>query len=61
MISHIIWAVGGLGLPRFIAALLALFGTERFSERGYRLLGRPPLAGSAVPSSPQRKPRWRKS
>jgi len=34
---------GGLGLPRALAYLTALFGSEYYSQRAMQLLRRPPL------------------
>jgi hypothetical protein len=42
-------AICGLSVPRGLAWLTALFGSERYSERAMRLLRRPPVDGRGKP------------
>jgi hypothetical protein len=37
--------LSGISVPRGLAWLTALFGTEHFSQRAMRLLRRPPMDG----------------
>jgi hypothetical protein len=39
-------AICGLSVPRGLAWLTALFGSDRYSERAMRLLRRPPVNGT---------------
>lgn len=42
-------AICGLSVPRGLAWLIALFGSERYSERAMRLLRRPAVNGTEKP------------
>ncbi len=41
--------VGSVSVPRGLAWIVALFGSDKYSERAMRLLRRPPLQGTKNP------------